>query len=324
MNELDLIRSFRADAAAPSTAARARARRAWEPQERRRRSGLPVRRLALGAGGLALTIAAGLALLGGDGGRLATSDARAADTLRTAAGQAQAHGLRAPRRGEYAYFRSRQAQRSSAGGYAWIQPSIRELWVGAGGALRTRVSALPIEFAGPGARERWEAAGRPDLSWLPPVETHRFPTAGKELIHFGGSGLTYPQLLALPTDPPELYRRIRAAAEEAGGDHPIEDRSFTIVSDVLRLVPLPGELRAAFFRAAALIPGIGYTDRVRDLAGRTGIGIWSEDASGRNMLIFEPGTYRLLGSREGSMFSAAFIEEGITGSDRERPAGGSP
>ena len=212
MDELDLIRSFRAHTAPPTSAARARARRAWSPRESRRGSRPPIRRLALGASGLAVATALGFALLGGGEGRLSVSDARAAETLRSAAAEAEAHGLPAPRPGEYVYFRSRQAQRRSAGGYAWFERSIRESWMGADGALRTRVSAQPIAFAGPGARARWEAAGRPELSELPAVETHRFPTAGRKVIPFGGSRLTYPELLALPTGSAELYRRIRAAA----------------------------------------------------------------------------------------------------------------
>ena len=319
MDELDLIRSFRAHTAPPTSAARARARRAWSPRESRRGSRPLIRRLALGASGLAVATALGFTLLGGGEGRLSVSDARAAETLRSAAAEAEAHGLPAPRPGEYVYFRSRQAQRRSAGGYAWFERSIRESWIGADGALRTRVSAQPIAFAGPGARARWEAAGRPELSELPAVETHRFPTAGRKVIPFGGSRLTYPELLALPTGSTELYRRIRAAAEQGGGDS-VEDESFTIVSDVVRFVPLPAELRAAFFRAAAQIPGIGYSERARDLAGRTGVGIWFEDDSGRTTLIFDPATYELLGSRDGSTFATAFIEEGITSSDEIPPA----
>ena len=94
-----------------------------------------------------MAIALGFALLGGGEGRLSVGDARAAETLRSAAAEAEAHGLPAPRPGEYVYFRSRQAQRRSAGGYAWFERSIRESWMGADGALRTRVSAQPIAFA---------------------------------------------------------------------------------------------------------------------------------------------------------------------------------
>ena len=319
MDELDLIRSFRAHTAPPSAAARARARRAWAPRERRRWSGAPIRRLALGAGALAVAVTVGLALLGGDDGRLSAGDARAAETLRSAASQAEAHGLRAPRPGEHVYLRSLQAQRRSAGGYSWFERSTRESWMGADGALRTRVTARPIAFAGAAARAGWEAAGRPRLAELPAVEAHRFPTAGSQVIPFGSSALTYSQLLALPTDPAELYGRLRAAAAEGGGDS-VEDETFTIVSDVMRFVPLPGELRAAFFRAAALIPGIGYSGQARDLAGRAGMAIWFEDKSGRTTLVFDRDTHRLLGSRDGSLFAASFMQEGITRSDRERPA----
>src|SRR4051812_17577716 len=105
MDELDLIRSFRADVPAPSAGAVGRARRAWRGARPRRRAWAP--RLVAAGGLAAIAVAAGVLLPGGDDGRLGSANAAAAETLRRAA-EMQTFGLTRPLRpGEYWYFRMR-------------------------------------------------------------------------------------------------------------------------------------------------------------------------------------------------------------------------
>jgi hypothetical protein len=292
MGELDLIRSFRTDVPAPSAAARARAERAW--RSRPSRAPRHVRRLALGLAVLAALVVTAVLISGGDDDRLGVTDARAAQTLRHAASNAHENGLPVPGPGDYAYLRSRETN----GG----QELVRESWMGADGTLRTRT-----RFGPP----------RGD------VETHRFGGDGR-FVQFGDRALTYEELLNLPTDAGRLYGVIRAEARKGGGSS-ARDESFAIVSDVLRHVPLPADLRAAFYRAAAMIPGIEYIPGVRDAAGRPGVGVAYDDNGRRRLLIFDPDDGRLLGSSEivlatgAPMSSAAYVDEGIVRSDSSRP-----
>ena len=105
MDDLDLIRSFRADVPGPDAAATARAERAWRPAPRSRGPRW-VPRAAVGIAAAAAVAAAALIIPSARDGRLGAESARAAATLRHAA--AEARGLpRALRAGEYWYVRSR-------------------------------------------------------------------------------------------------------------------------------------------------------------------------------------------------------------------------
>src|ERR687892_279954 len=104
MNELDLIRSFRAAVPGPSAAATARADRAWRRTTRRRVSRWAPR-VAAATAAVAAVAAAALIVPSGDEGRLRAHSAEAAQTLRHAA--AEVRGLPRPLKpGEYWYVRS--------------------------------------------------------------------------------------------------------------------------------------------------------------------------------------------------------------------------
>jgi hypothetical protein len=90
MNELDLIRSFRADVPGPSAVATAHADQAWRRTTRRRISRWAPR-MAAGTAAVAAVAAAALILPSGDDSRLGAQSAGAAQTLRHAA--AEVRGL---------------------------------------------------------------------------------------------------------------------------------------------------------------------------------------------------------------------------------------
>jgi hypothetical protein len=295
MNELDLIRQFRTDVPASGPAARAHADRVWRRRQARPSRRHVPRRLALALGALA-ALAAGVTIFNGGDGGVGAPDARAAQVLRQAAVVAEEDGMRAPGTGEYAYLRSREDYQGS-------ESRLSESWFGADGTWHRRLRG------GSGAVE--------DRRWR-----------DGQFIQFGDRGLTYAQLLELPTDAGRLYGQIAAEAAR-NDDHTVADGSFTIVSDVLRYAPLPAELRAAFFRAAAMIPGIGYSAGVRDIARRRGTGISFDAAGRREILVFDPRTYRLLGGHEvllrddGSegpvVGGVAHLGDGVVSSDSARP-----
>src|SRR3954469_5906622 len=176
MDELELIRSFRADMPVPSAGAVGRAGRAWRRPEPPRRW---APRIAVAAGLAAAAIAAVVALPGGDDGRLGAANAKAAETLRRAASTQHEVLPRPLRPGEFWYLRTRTASiigGDEGGGYTAIQPQMREEWVAADGSRHTIVRpAGQLRFPGPRDRARWEAAGRPQLTGPGPEEHHFRP-----------------------------------------------------------------------------------------------------------------------------------------------------
>ena len=288
MNELDLIRSFRADMPAPSAEASAHAQRGWRraaPRHRRlvatwgRRRGA---RVLAGAGLVAAVTAAALILPSEEGRRLGTQPASAAETLRQAAA-AQVGGVTRPLRpGEYWYVRRRTT---------WSQTlQTREDWVGVDGRRRWRMGT---------------AEYRHDPAKLPP-------------FYDGAKHITYAQLLDLPRDPDALYHHMRNAAVECECGNGVDQETFAIAGDLLRDNPIPVDLRAAILRAAALIPGIERLDHVRDVAGRPGVGVAFDGVGPRSVLIFDPTTYEMLGENDG-LGGSADLESAIVGSINERP-----
>jgi hypothetical protein len=300
MNELDLIRSFRADVPLASAAATARAERAWRRPDRRRPGWAP--RATVAAGLVAAAAAAALMLPSDRGGRLGTQEASAAGTLRLAAA-AQAGGVTRPLKpGEYWYARRRNEWPIRSGGYTLIQPEVREDWVGTDGSRHWRTRpAGPPRFPGPRHRERWVAAGSPSL--LGPSD-HRNGATSHPPFFDGADHVSYAELLELPRERQALYRRLRATAVECECGNGVDEETFVIAGDLLRDNPLPADLRAAILRAAALIPGIELVDGARDVAGRRGVGVAFDGTGARSVLIFDPKTYELLGENDGGGGSA--------------------
>jgi hypothetical protein len=282
MNELDLIRSFRADVPPPTATAIATAERAWRRPGRRRPSGMI--RWGLPASLAAAATVAALALTTGDDGRLGTPDASAAQTLRLAA-SAQHGGVTRPlRAGEYWYVR----RRITFGG----RPEVREDWVAPDGARRWRLGS---------------------------GEEHSVDPTKRPPFHIGDSAVTYSQLLALPRDPRALYARIRAAAVECECGQSVDQETFTIAADLLRDNPIPVDLRSALLRAAALVPGIELDPRARDVAGRSGVAVSFGEPGGAHALIFDRRTHDLLGENEGRGGGSADLASRIVGSIQARP-----
>ncbi|BCW50742.1 CU044_5270 family protein [Arthrobacter sp. StoSoilB13] len=91
---------------------------------------------------------------------------------------------------------------------------------------------------------------------------------------------------SLPRDPRALldliYERIKGAGKSPDGE------AFTAIADGLRTGVVPADLRAALYKAAALIPGVTVTDRHAMIDDRTGIAIGiasSDGVTGANIVI---------------------------------------
>jgi hypothetical protein len=80
---------------------------------------------------------------------------------------------------------------------------------------------------------------------------------------------------------------------------------FVHVGDFLRGTDARPALRAALYRAAALIPGVQLLGTVRDHDGRRGFGVAFTRHGVRNELIFSPRTAALLGEQSSGKTSGS-------------------
>ena len=100
----------------------------------------------------------------------------------------------------------------------------------------------------------------------------------------------------LPRDPRELLDLIYERTKGKGKSAELE--AFVTIADGLRTGAVPADLRAAMYRAAALIPGVTVNDRQATVDGRTGvaIGLPFEDTS-RHDIIIDPATGLVIGEQ---------------------------
>ena len=103
-------------------------------------------------------------------------------------------------------------------------------------------------------------------------------------------------LATLPTDPHAMLDRLRADAPRNGrGDAEL----VVYVADALRSGLVPASVRAVLYQALALLPDLTITQRVANLAGRTGVamGIDDQESPTRQEIIIDPHTGEYIGER---------------------------
>ncbi|GGR67377.1 hypothetical protein GCM10010269_02680 [Streptomyces humidus] len=109
---------------------------------------------------------------------------------------------------------------------------------------------------------------------------------------------TYAWLASLPTEPGHLLKRLyRETAVEKGDDR--DQEVFDRIGDLVGEQIMPSATAAAFYRAAARIPGVTEVGDAVDAVGRHGIAIAREDAvhGTRTEWIFDARTLDYLGER---------------------------
>jgi hypothetical protein len=294
--------------------------------------------LAIAAGALACTAAVAIAVLTGvDDVSLAPPPATAKAALERAASAAEEQPEPPLAVGEYVYVRERSAYLGTtagdaAAGWSVLAPSERETWTNrdGGGRIVVHPSTGRPTFPGPRDRERWEAAGRPDLNPGPSRGAHvmRMPAHGYTT---GSRQISYEQLSALPSDGEAMYRKLVELAADAGPSP--DQEAFTIIGDLLRSGPVPAHVRAGLYRAAGHIKGVRYAGAARDELGRAGLAVELRESETVRRLVFDPDTSQLLVEQERLLRRQPYVdadpgfvtgyrlvlENGVVKSDHARP-----
>lgn len=287
---LDVVRGFRADepdadddaiTAARAALARTIAEAPLAPSPPRRHRTRRAWRLRGAFATAALAIAVLAVWLIGSGGGPSVSPALAATLNRLAQIAASGPSL-VPHRGQYLYVASAGNQESDAivNGKECVTyaPQRRQVWIGADGSGLLRESSGRATFTSAADRSLCDAMPKGAISqggtsnlWFAP-----------RCFSIGPNN----DVNALSTDPHKLLVQMRRA--DGGPRSAGED--FVHVGDFLRETDARPALRAALYRAAALIPGVRLLGTVRDHLGRSGLGV----AYGNQELIFNPRTAALM------------------------------
>ncbi|MBG6192431.1 RNA polymerase sigma-70 factor (ECF subfamily) [Arthrobacter sp. CAN_A212] len=101
----------------------------------------------------------------------------------------------------------------------------------------------------------------------------------------------------LPREPQALLNRIYEHTEGTGSAP--DEEAFNLIAESLRSGVIPADLRAALYKAAALIPAVDVTDPRAALDGREGIALGRVSAGEnfRDEIIIDPSSGLLIGER---------------------------
>ena len=169
----------------------------------------------------------------------------------------------------------------------WIPANVHEEWT----EVRYPERAAG-QYWGEGAEE---AAKEAAVEWRKqqPQVLH-----GKAGAFFGIDPSRTPEAVnALPRDPRVLLNHIYRVTLGAGTSP--DDEALVFISDTLNTGFADASLRAALYRAAALVPGVKLTANSATLDGTTGVAIGRVDPKYgiRQDLIIDPATGELIGER---------------------------
>lgn len=304
LDELDRVRAYRADVSEPDeeTVATARAElmqaigrepprqsTGQEPraaQSRMRLRRLQRRRRFVLAGGLA-TVGVGVAGVLGLTTAATPVSALAAQMNQLAKVAASQDWSGIPGPGQYLYTESQGLTESDTMGNdqecAVSQVEHRQSWIatdGSGAISDTRDQSKFTSAADEAICANFKITdpSSQDSSW-----NSRFPA--------GGLSLPTNDWKSLSTDPATLLKQVHE--RDGGPDTPAE--WFTNVADFMRESDVPPVIRAALYRATALIPGVKLLGPQIDQAGQTGLAVaYYDDGQPTHALIFDQQSGRLL------------------------------
>lgn len=111
----------------------------------------------------------------------------------------------------------------------------------------------------------------------------------------------------LPRDPQRLLNFIYRTNYGAGPSR--DGAALNFIADQLRSGPVPADVRAALYQAAALIPGVEFVEDQATLDGRTGTAIGRVETEGdfRQDIIVDPDTGLFIGERRTELAALEWI-----------------
>lgn len=114
---------------------------------------------------------------------------------------------------------------------------------------------------------------------------------------YGGPGPFALDMSGFPRDPYRLLNNIYK--QTLGKGQSVDGEALVFIADLLRTGVVPADLRAALYKAAAMIPGVTIMEGQANLDGRTGVAIGRTEESGmaRQEIIIDPQTGQLIGER---------------------------
>ncbi|BBC91998.1 CU044_5270 family protein [Streptomyces griseofuscus] len=258
-----------------------------EPSTAPVRRARPLLRPALVASAAALALAAAGttgAVLSGNGGHDDAAAQHAATDMRPAAALLHRisdavadHGTLTVRDDQFAYTREKVRGADLTSGKAVVGPlEDYESWVSQKpgplhtlGLVRADGETMPINAELGDTKGTPAGLGRPTYHWL----------------------------ASLPTDPDKLLAYLYAKTPAAEG----RERDQAVFEQIGSLLGglTPPRTAAALYQAAAKIPGVDRSSRVRDAIGRPGLGIVRDDTryGVRTEWVFDAKDYSFLGSR---------------------------
>ncbi|MEU0207790.1 CU044_5270 family protein [Streptomyces canus] len=165
----------------------------------------------------------------------------------------------------------------------------------------------PIRLGAPHTEERWTSQDPGPLrvtGWIRAsgkdaiMPDQMIPIESPDPRPAGVDHPTYRWLASLPTDPDALLARLRKEARPVEGESR-DQAVFSLIGDLIGGTIMPPANAAAFYQAAAKLPGVREIPDAVDAAGRHGIAITLDDTgfATRDEWIFDKETLALLGSR---------------------------
>ncbi|CAI3803956.1 hypothetical protein NKCBBBOE_03478 [Pseudarthrobacter sp. MM222] len=190
---------------------------------------------------------------------------------------------------------------------SWLEKTGGQVYVPAdreGEWVWNREDRVPLESSSEAAKaaaaqiRKLQAASRPPEGQPPLVGILRAPRGafyGNEQTVIRGTPLK--EASSLPGDPRALLDIIYERTKDSGKSPEIE--AFVTIADGLRSGVITADMRAALYKAAALITGVTVVDKQATVDERTGIaiGIPSPDGGSRQEIIIDPTSGLVIGER---------------------------
>lgn len=178
----------------------------------------------------------------------------------------------------------------NTGGQVYIPADRNSEWVW------NREQSVPVEFSSEAAKtEALRLQEKAPSDMVGPQRAAGGAFYGSEQVIL--SGMPLEEAAGLPRDPQALLGIISERAKGAGKSPEIQ--ALSTITAALRTGAIPADLRAAFFKAAALIPGVSVVDKQATIDGRTGVAIAIASLGGESRMetIIDPVTGLLIGER---------------------------